>query len=433
VPLQVQSRRAVMLVVALASVLVSGCAVGTTGSPDAVSVDAARVFGRVTTNVGGATSYWVEYGPTRAYGSETAHESQDLEANASTLVSVTIAGLARNTRYHYRVCAKDSEGGVCGQDRAVTTQNVICGQTVTADVTLTGDLDCDFDPLGPTAGPGGLKVDAAGIEIDLGGHGIGGPIFQGGAAELYGIDNTGGFDDVTIRNGGVGGWGVGIALTDASRNAIRNVAAQGSPTGASITGGADNTIRRGSMAGRGLGLVIDHSPGTTAVGPRLRGAFQAGLAINSDLVSVSEADIGVLSGASRPVEIAGSGNRLAYSRIGVETATGGYAGVAVLSGSGNRVIGNEVTGSLGSPEFGFSGDGIEVDSSTSGTVLRSNAVHHNSGDGIDVNASSARLGDNNAFSNGDLGIEAVAGVTDLGGNRASGNGNPLQCVNVFCQ
>ena len=57
----------------------------------------------------------------------------------------------------------------------------------------------------------------------------------------------------------------------------------------------------------------------------------------------------------------------------------------------------------------------------------------NTSDGIRIDAPGTRIARNTANNNRDLGINAVAGVIDGGGNRASGNGNPLQCVNVFCQ
>jgi hypothetical protein len=70
-----------------------------------------------------------------------------------------------------------------------------CGATVTQDVTLTADLlDCPGD---------GLVVGAAGITVDLNGHTVSGRIISGGDPGQVGIDNSGGHDDVTIRNGTV--------------------------------------------------------------------------------------------------------------------------------------------------------------------------------------------------------------------------------------
>jgi hypothetical protein len=56
----------------------------------------------------------------------------------------------------------------------------------------------------------------------------------------------------------------------------------------------------------------------------------------------------------------------------------------VRSGSGNRVVANEVTGA---PEgFDTEPDGIRVEALTVGTIVRDNVVRDNAGDGIDVRA-----------------------------------------------
>ncbi len=217
----------------------SGCAVGFTGSPSEVWVSGATVSGKVASSVGGTTSYWVEFGPTTAYGSETAHQSVVLEKNTPLGVEAQLLGLERGTAYHYRVCAADSEQdqtrGICGVDRRLVTQSVNCGQTVTTDVRLTGDLDC-YQGSGPKEGPGGLVIGADGVDVNLGGYNIRGEIFVGGG-DIRGIDNSGGYDDLVVRNGSLGGWGYGIYIEGASRNAIRGVVAQGSPTGVFISGG----------------------------------------------------------------------------------------------------------------------------------------------------------------------------------------------------
>jgi len=412
---------------AAGAALVTGCAAGTTGFPDAVSVDAARVNGSLLSSTGGATSYWAEYGRTPAYGSETARESENLVKGTSRRVTVTISGLERDTRYHYRICARDSEGGACGEDRVLTTQNVVCGETVTADVKLTGSLDCDLDPLGPTAGPDGLVVGAAGIDIDLGGHAIGGGIAQG--AGDAGIDNTAGFDDVTVRNGGVAGWNIGGAIERGSRNTLSSLSLQANPGGLAITGGSDNTVRGASVSARGVGLAIHGSPGTSVHGSTLLSAFGAALDLVGDEATVTDSTLGATFNV---VNVAGSGNRLLRNRVGPNPGSfGPFSGLRVGDGTGNRLIGNEVSHIL-SVNGVDEGDGIIVTATAGNTLLRSNRAVDNQGDGIDVRDATARLEGNVANSNQDFGIDAVAGVTDLGGNIASGNGNPLQCRNVFC-
>ena len=64
---------------------------------------------------------------------------------------------------------------------------VSCGDTVTGDVTLTGDLSCSGD---------GLVVGASDITIDCNGHSISGD----GDSGDYGIDNSAGEDNVTVKD-----------------------------------------------------------------------------------------------------------------------------------------------------------------------------------------------------------------------------------------
>ena len=114
---------------------------------------------------------------------------------------------------------------------------------------------------------------------------------------------------------------------------------------------------------------------------------------------------------------------------------GGRRGVIFVGGSDNVVSGNDVSGGVviqPGQTADSTGDGI-----FSGGLRRNAGARQprprNDGDGIEVQSAGARLRDNRAQTNGIFGIRAVPGVVDLGGNSASGNGNPLQCVNVFCQ
>lgn len=174
------------------------------------------------------------------------------------------------------------------------------------------------------------------------------------------------------------------------------------------------------------------------------------------------------------------GNRNVFSS---NRLSGNQDGI-VVSGDGNIVVGNWLTGPLECPEecgFGigvqggtgnvvegnvvlrFHQAGIQVAAfeefggpPTVGTTIRRNVVHgpavdglrvyatasdtvleHNvaagaGDDGIHVDNAGTTLTGNLAVRNGDLGIEAVTGVTDGGGNHAAANGNPAQCTNVAC-
>jgi len=67
-----------------------------------------------------ATTYWFEYGPTAAYGSET--DGLPLDGGVKAVpVYGNIAGLASHTTYHFRMVAQNAFGTAYGADRAFTT------------------------------------------------------------------------------------------------------------------------------------------------------------------------------------------------------------------------------------------------------------------------------------------------------------------------
>jgi hypothetical protein len=85
--------------VLLGATLAAGCATGTTGSPRGVAGTGAAVFGTVVSDTGGAVEYWVEYGTSTGYGSQTAHQTETIQQNAQHAVLVSINGLQRATTY----------------------------------------------------------------------------------------------------------------------------------------------------------------------------------------------------------------------------------------------------------------------------------------------------------------------------------------------
>jgi parallel beta-helix repeat protein len=406
-----------------AAALCAGCATGQTGNPDGVSGTGARVFGTVVSDTGGQVEYWVEYGTSTAYGSQSPHQTTNTQPNSPVGVLVRFNGLQRATTYHYRVCAQDSqqEGGPgCGEDKQFTTVNVDCGDSITADLHLSGDLDCIA--TGPGDGP---AVGADGIDIDLAGHTIRGA----GTA----LENQG-FDDVTIHHGTLYAFGTALELNSASRNLIRFVSAgrlddlfaPSTGTGVSIQGGEANVIRRSDLAGSNVGLLATSSPGllvadsTASSGSGSRGAGAA-VSLQGDSALV------LRNGFFAGVFVGGSSNRIVDNDV---RAFG--SGIDVTGGSGNLLSRNNVHDVDVLSFMTDAGDGIVVRAAATGTRLRGNVATSNFDDGIDVRSATTLLRDNRADDNEDFGIDAVSGVTDLGGNTANGNGNPLQCRNVFC-
>jgi hypothetical protein len=408
----------------LLALVCAGCATGETGTTVVLSASGATVNGRVASTVGGPVEYWVQYGETTAYGSETAHQTVDLPPNTPRTVFVAIGGLARETQYHYRVCASDSEQGSagpgCGVDRTFVTESALCGRPVTTSIRLTTDVICNIED-GPA-----LIVGADGIDINLAGHRLGVTLVSGGGGTA--ITNAG-HSDVTIRNGAAIG---AIEIEGASRNVIRDVGVTSAGTAIHIEGGEANEVRASTVIGRGSGIVVS-GPDAVVANNDATATLGHGILVTGDRARIVRNRVPAEQASVQSgMELRGSDGRIVDNRV-----TGGWlaGGLVLASGAGNVIAENEVSdvaeSTPGGPDNPF-GDGIVVSAATAGTLLRNNLSQRNDGDGFDIRATDARLRANSAFDNRLLGINAVAGVTDLGGNRARGNGNPLQCLNVVC-
>jgi hypothetical protein len=416
----------------------TGCATGLPGEAVEVSHNHAQVVGGFVSDTGGEVEYWVEYGPTRAYGFESEHFTHPgVQPNEVRSVGAELRGLERETRYHFRFCAQDTaqKGGPgCSEDRTFKTQSFACGETVTTGVRFTGNVQCfEFDTPGIVVGASGIEIDMNGFELRSG------PVFDGAP----GIDNSRGFSDVTIRDGTIGGVlphvsAPGILLEDASRNRILNVDVVAGSYAIVIRGGEDNEVRHAEVfVGLGSvlaedtdGLIVADSTTPASLGPAIRFAnVSNGRIVRNQVVDTRTTDDSVHFG----IYVAGNGNVIKQNRVG------GWIGTNIMlaSGANNKLLENDVfdaSGPINQPaQLAHFSDGIFVGAFTAGTVVRGNTSTDNLLDGIQVQGVDARIADNTANDNGDLGIEAVEGVTDGGGNSASGNRNPLQCTNVFCQ
>jgi hypothetical protein len=97
-------------------------AAASTGSAQQVSYGGALLTGSVNP-AGSDTSYYFQYGLTRAYGGQTAI----LDAGAGTKggrVSAAVSGLQPLTVYHFRLVAVNAAGATIGDDRTFLTLKV---------------------------------------------------------------------------------------------------------------------------------------------------------------------------------------------------------------------------------------------------------------------------------------------------------------------
>ena len=104
--------------------------VAATGAPDSITETAANLNGTVDPN-GSTTTYHFEYGTTAAYGLSTP-ENTVPEGTDPTAVKAPVAGLTKNTAYHYRLVATNPAGISRGADRTLKTAPGPQAPTVTS-------------------------------------------------------------------------------------------------------------------------------------------------------------------------------------------------------------------------------------------------------------------------------------------------------------
>jgi hypothetical protein len=251
----------------------------TTGQPTSVGARSAIASGKVDPG-GEATSWYVEYGPTTAYGARTGAQSA---GNGTTAVDVSaqLRGLETGVTYHYRLVATNADGAGRGADVTFTTRG--------APAVVTGPAGW----LGPTEATVGGTVDPNGLST--------GWWIEYGTSTAYGSRTD-------TRSAGSGSNPIGVSLRLTGLRAgvtyhFRLVAAndEGTVRGgdrsfrtdsapAVATGGVDavtiSTARvHGTVDPRGRGAVAWFEYGTTtALGSRT-GDMDAGFDTRGKRVS----------------------------------------------------------------------------------------------------------------------------------------------------
>jgi large repetitive protein len=355
-----------------------------------------------------------------------------------------------------------------------SASHVSCGDTITADTRLDGDLvDCPSN---------GIVIGANNVTLDLNDHtvtGNGKRVKRCGRREFcdVGLLNDG-HDGVTVRHGSVRDFGVGVfvgrarhnrvlrvsssrnfffgfVIAESARSVVRDSSGSGNPApegdGIGLFGSRHIRVLDSSFRRNGLGMHVADSTNNVIKrnrfsrnGPSRNGP---GIIIEADHNQVRRnrcARNGVcvlVAPGSRNV-IAwnhsfrdkngfalekGRGNVLARNVVIRARGDGIYLGLLEppIGGVNNVVRRNLVRGS-GDAAF-------QVNPKDRHALLQGNIASGAADDGFNVKGRSATLVNNRAVRNTDLGIQAAFGVIDGGGNKAHGNGNPLQCTNIFCK
>lgn len=296
-----------------------------------------------------------------------------------------------------------------------------CGDTLTADVTLSAHLSCS------NPGADGLIIGGDGVTLDLNGHTISGPGIVG--VRIVGTNST--VINTGSRPGTIEGFQYGVYLN---------------PTqGAKVIGL--------TLTGNGKGIAAGSAHWNIITGNNISAntedGIHLGLSSNNRISgnTISKNDFGIAIANSSHANIL-SGNTLSKNR---------NFGIAIFCGSdSNLIMDNSVTKTNGGEGNGIivrsgsddtevrgnaanlnAGDGIHVDDGCCcqsaadnvmplDTVIAENTANRNDDDGIEVDTTgTTTVQDNTTNVNGDLGIQAPY-TCDGGGNVAKRNGNPLQ-------
>jgi hypothetical protein len=176
-----------------------------TGAAKSVSYGSATLTGS-TNPEGSGTSFYFQYGPTRAYGGQSAIGSAGAGSKAVD-VSVPLSGLQPLTIYHYRLVAVNGDGTTLGADRTFQTTKVPLSLAILASpnpVVFGGPFVIQGTLSGTNNGGRRVVLQGSGFPFTGGFVNIGNPELtnaQGGFSfTLLGASTTAQFRVVTTTN-----------------------------------------------------------------------------------------------------------------------------------------------------------------------------------------------------------------------------------------
>src|SRR6266540_870803 len=289
-----------------------------------------------------------------------------------------------------------------GAAPALATQ-VSCGQVITQDTKLDNDLlDCPGD---------GIVIGADNITLDLGGHTVDGLSCTDFQPETCvhqdGIDDSGGYDNVRIRNGTITTFENGVLLDDAERNELSGLHisasrayAVGGMAGIHLIRSDRNHVFDTQVGGGDPAILLSASDRNTIKNSRALGGFVEHAGDGLDLLDGSDDNrviddlldgdgYGILIDGSDRNLLKGStagahfGNKMRgadHNVIVTNTLSGGFVSGLDLDESNDNEIRDNALSSDGTT------DAITVDSGDR-NIVASNRVGATDGDGLSVHAS----------------------------------------------
>jgi parallel beta-helix repeat protein len=223
-----------------------------------------------------------------------------------------------------------------------------CGQTVTTNTVLIGDLDC--------SGSSGVIVGAAGITIDLKGFRLRGDRTSG----HYGVDDGGGFANVRVRNGTVCNFASGVYANNADGFSVLGVVATGNLVSGIALQGASVSVKSSVATSNGAEGILLGGQSTSVKSSSAIGNGSDGINLSNggsqtvtSSLAVGNTGIGIHVLANSNASIKGS------------TASGNGSHGIVITGTGGQIKSNHADGN----GFVSPGLGIVAGSDTIGTNL----------------------------------------------------------------
>lgn len=298
--------------------------------------------------------------------------------------------------------------------------HVACGATLTTDTTLDEDLTCSGT---------GLVIGAAGITLDLNGFTLSG---DSSAPASYGVDNTGGFDDVTIKDGAIVGFEQGIRGVGVSGLTIKDLTLTGqtSSHAIDILDSEDVEIKDTTIS-----LATPFGPEAIRL-ESVDGVEVKNVHVDGGFIGVNFA-CGSCDGSEAPTN----------GVVKESSFANNFIGVLIANSTDANLEENEISGAvLWGIRIGFSGavtvTGTEISESdlhdnlvgifvavpgvpTVGMKITENSVHDNTFDGMALlNLHDSEISENVVEDNGGHGI-ALFDSTDneVAENTALGNGS----------
>lgn len=290
---------------------------------------------------------------------------------------------------------------------AAGTPIASCGQTVTTNAVLTQNLVCTGD---------GIVVGAAGVTIDLHGFIVRGDRDSGDT----GINDSGGWNDVTVKNGVVRNFDFGIYAAPADGFTVSSLTVAGNLGNGIYVQGTDASVTKATVVGNGYGISLVGDGAKITSSTAARNAITGMLVVGGDaVIKSSTATANQTSG----IVISGSSGSVTSS-----------------TGSANGAFGIFVDGDFDSVKsstaVGNGNSGIEADGFSD--AVGSSTASENTGGGIHVDGDAATIAHNRAEVNGfdttssdlmGLGIFAENYTTPpVGSNTAHANDDPAECA-----